>query len=143
MKKVIKEFLLRGMMFGGFGPVVLGIIYLILFYTIADFSINGVNVFLGIISTYMLAFIQAGATVFNQIESWSILKSLTIHLLTLYIVYLVCYLLNSWIPFDFIIVIIFTLVFIVAYFIIWFVIYLIVKKTSKKMNEHLSKIINS
>ena len=77
MKKVIKEFLLRGMMFGGFGPVVLGIIYLILFYTIADFSINGVNVFLGIISTYMLAFIQAGATVFNQIESWSILKSLT------------------------------------------------------------------
>ena len=77
-------------MFGGFGPVVVGIVYLILSKSINDFSLNGEQMCLAIISTYILAFLQAGATVFNQIESWPVTKSLLYHFLTLYLAYTLC-----------------------------------------------------
>ena len=68
MNKYVKNFLQRGIAFGGFGPVILGIIYAILEKTVTDFTITGYEICLGIISTYILAFVQAGVTVFNQIE---------------------------------------------------------------------------
>ncbi len=138
MKKYVKDFFLRGMMFGGFGPIILGIIYLILSLTINGFSLNGVEVFIAIISTYLLAFIQAGASVFNQIEGWSVAKSLFCHLSTLYIAYSLCYILNSWIPFEWTVLLIFTLIFIVTYFIIWLTVYFCIKATSKKFNKSLN-----
>ncbi len=136
MKKYVIEFLKRGLVFGGFGPIIMGIV----FYVISlsnNISFSGGEVLLAIISTYLLAFIQAGASVFNQIESWSILKSLTFHLASIYLAYLSCYLINSWIPFHWFVVLIFTLVFLVTYFIIWFVVYFIVRKTTKNLNEKL------
>ena len=45
----VKDFFLRGLLFGGFGPVVLGIVYLILQYTLEDLTLTGDEVFLGII----------------------------------------------------------------------------------------------
>ena len=100
MKKYITTFIHRGLVFGGFGPLVMGIIYLILSSTIDEFSLSGAEIFVSIISTYILAFIQAGASIFNQIESFSLAKSLFFHLTTLYIAYTGCYLINYWIPFD-------------------------------------------
>ncbi len=126
------------MMFGGFGPIILGIIYLILSLTINDFSLNGTEVFTAIISTYLLAFIQAGASIFNQIEGWSVAKSLFFHLSTLYIAYSLCYILNSWIPFEWTVLLIFTLIFIVTYFVIWLTVYFCIKAISKKFNKSLS-----
>ena len=35
-----------------------------------DFSLGGSEVFLGIVSIYLLAFVHAGASVFNQIEHY-------------------------------------------------------------------------
>ena len=138
MKKYIKEFLLRGMMFGGFGPIILGIVYLVLSYTIDDFSLNGIEVFTAIISVYLLAFIHAGASIFNQIEGWGIAKSLLNHLSTLYIAYSLCYIINSWIPFEWTVLLIFTLVFLAVYFVVWFIVYFCVKATSKKFNKSLN-----
>ena len=138
MKKYIKEFLLRGMMFGGFGPIILGIVYLVLSYTIDDFSLNGIEVFTAIISVYLLAFIHAGASIFNQIEGWGIAKSLLYHLSTLYIAYSLCYIINSWIPFEWTVLLIFTLVFLAVYFVVWFIVYFCVKATSKKFNKSLN-----
>lgn len=137
MNKYLKEFLLRGMMFGGFGPIILGIIYFILSKTITDFSLSGFEVLLGIISTYFLAFVQAGATVFNQIEHWPITKSLFYHFSLLYAVYVICYISNSWIPFEWGVIGIFTAIFAVLYFIIWFTVYFIAKATGKKLNSVL------
>ena len=37
MNKYLKEFLLRGLMFSGFGPIICGIVFLILNYTVKDF----------------------------------------------------------------------------------------------------------
>ncbi len=133
-KKYLKEFITRGLIFSGLGPIVLGIIYFLLGICLTDFSLSGTEVLLGIISTYLLAFVQAGASVFNQIEEWPLPKSLGIHLLSLYAVYSIFYLVNSWIPFDIGVFIIFTLIFLIVYFAIWLTVYLILKSVSKKIN---------
>lgn len=138
MKKYIKSFLLRGMLFGGFGPIIAGVVYLILSYTINDFSLSGLEVFTAIISTYLLAFVQAGASVFNQIEGWGIAKSFLCHLSTLYIAYSLCYIINSWIPFEWTVLLIFTLIFLVTYLVIWLTVYFSIKTTSKKFNKSLN-----
>ncbi len=137
MNKYVKEFLNRGMAFGGFGPIIAGIVYLILSYTLDGFSLSGLEVFTAIVSTYLLAFIQAGASVFNQIEDWPLAKSLLCHFATLYVAYVGCYLLNAWIPFEVTVLLIFTAIFVIAYFVIWLTVYLAVRATSKKMNQKL------
>ncbi len=138
MKNYAKEFLFRGLIFSGLGPIVLGIVYAILQVTIEGFSLGGYEVLLGIISTYLLAFIQAGATVFNQIESWSIGKSLLCHFSLLFVAYSLAYILNSWIPFEPIVLAIFAGIFIISYLLIWSIVFLIVKGTSKRLNAMLS-----
>jgi riboflavin transporter FmnP len=137
MNKYVKEFLTRGMAFGGFGPIVAGIIYLILSHTLPDFALSGTQVFWAIVSTYLLAFLQAGASVFNQIEHWPLAKSLLCHFLTIYIAYVSCYLLNTWIPFEPMVLVVFTAAFIVLYFIIWSIVYFSVKAAEKKLNQNL------
>jgi len=137
MNKNIKNFLQRGIAFGGFGPIIGGIVFLILDFTIKDFSLSGYQIFLAIISTYILAFVQAGASVFNQIEEWPLTKSLFFHFATLYVAYVGCYLINTWIPFEPIAVLIFTGIFVVVYFVVWITVYLIIKATTKKLNSKL------
>ena len=93
---------------------------------------------LGIVSIYILAFVQAGASVFNQIEEWPISKSLLCHFSLIYVAYSLCYILNTWIPFVPTVLLLFTVIFVVAYFVIWFTVYLCVKAASKKINEKLN-----
>ena len=124
-------------MFAGFGPVILGIIYFILSKTINNFSINGSEAFLAIVSIYVLAFVHAGSSVFNQIEHWPLAKSLLCHFVSLYMVYVLCYCVNSWIPFEWGVIGIFTAIFVAVYFVVWSVVYFIVKSTSKKLNKTL------
>ena len=138
MNKYLKAFLHRGLIFGGFGPIVAGIVYAILSKTVDGFSLGGTETFMAIISTYLLAFVQAGVTVFNQIEDWPVPKSLLCHFVTLYVAYSVCYIVNSWIPFEPIVLLIFSLIFVVVYFIIWITVYLSIKATSKKINSKLN-----
>lgn len=138
MNKYLKNFLTRGMMFSGFGPIVASFVYFCLSFSIENFSVSGKEIFLAVISTYLMAFVLAGASVFNQIEHWSLAKSTLCHFIVYYFSYVICYLLNSWIPFDLEFLLIFTGIFVVAYFIIWLSIYFSIKATSKKLN----KIIN-
>ena len=137
MKKYVVEFFKRGMSFGGFGPIIAAIICYIISLN-AEIKFSGLEILLAVISTYILAFIHAGASVFNQIEEWSISKSLAFHLSSLYFAYLGCYLINSWIPFDWIVVLIFTIIFLVTYFVIWIVVYFITKDIAKKLNKKIS-----
>ncbi len=141
MNKYLKEFLHRGLMFGGFGPIVAGIIFLILSYTVKDFSLGGTEMFMAIISTYLIAFLQAGASIFNQIEHWPLAKSLGCHFLTVYLAYTLCYLVNTWIPFVPMVIVIFTAIFLAVYLTIWFTVYFIVKAASKKMNRCINNTL--
>ena len=133
MNKYLKEFMHRGLMFAGFGPIVYGIVAMFSPQAMAD----GKTIFIAIVSTYLLAFMHAGASVFNSIEHWPMAKSLFFHLFTLYVSYLACYLVNSWIPFDVMNVVWFTVIFVVIYAVIYTIVILSIKATSKSLNKNL------
>ena len=137
MNKYIKEFLRRGLMFGGFGPIIFGIIIFVVSKTTEYLGLNGSDVLTGIVSTYLLAFVHAGASVFNQIEHWGIGKSLLCHLSTLYVAYSLCYVINTWIPFEPKMLLLFTAIFMIIYFVVWGVVYFTIKATSKNFNAKL------
>jgi hypothetical protein len=99
--------------------------------------LSGLEVMIGIISTYLLAFVHAGASIFNQIEHWPISKSLLCHLSTLYVAYSLCYVINTWIPFEPKVLLIFTIVFLTIYLVVWGIVYLSVKTISKNCNAKL------
>lgn len=137
MNKYVKEFFHRGLVFAGFGPIILGIIYFVLSKTVDGFTLGGVEVMTGIVSTYLLAFVHAGASVFNQVEHWGISKSLLCHLSTLYVAYSLCYVVNTWIPFEPKVLLLFTVIFMIIYFAVWCTVYFIIKTTSKNFNAKL------
>ena len=127
-------------MFGGLGPMVAGIVFAILGATIKDFHIDGWQILMAIVSTYLLAFVQAGASVFNQIENWGIAKSLACHFGSIYAVYMLTYVVNSWIPFEPMVVVIFTALFAVMYAVIWLTVFLVIRKTEKKLNKKVKEL---
>ena len=137
MNKYVKEFLHRGLVFGGFGPIITAIVMLILSHAINGFSLTGNEMFLSVVSTYILAFVHAGSSIFHQIEHWSLMKALFCQLGTLYVAYAICYLINSWIPFELTVLAIFTAIFVIGYLLIWGIVYLCVRNTSKKLSEKL------
>ena len=139
MNHYLKSFLQRGIAFGGFGPIVAGIVFAILELTLPDFSLGGGQVLLAIVSSYLLAFVQAGASVFNQIEDWPLPLSVGVHFLTLFTAYSLCYMANSWIPFEPMVLLIFAGAFILTYAIIWLTVVLVIKKTTRHLNEKLQK----
>lgn len=133
----VRDFFFRGLMFGGFGPIIAGIVYLILHFTLEDLTLTGLQVFTVIVSTYLLAFVHAGASVFNQIESWPLAKSILCHFGLLYISYVLCYVINSWIPFEPLVLGIFTAIFAVGYAVIWLAVYVSIRVTVKRLNRSL------
>ena len=137
MNGYLKDFLHRGLIFGGFGPIVVAIVFMCISLADRDFSLTASQILLATVSSYLLAFIQAGVTVFNQIEHWSTVKSLLCHFVTLYAAYSVCYVVNSWIPFEPMVLVIFSVIFAVLFLVIWTIVYLSVRATSKRFNSQL------
>lgn len=137
MNKYVKMFLYRGLVFGGFGPIVLGIIYLVLEHTLESFSLGGGEVCMGIASTYLLAFVHAGASVFNGIEEWGLAKSIAWHFGVLYAAYSVCYFVNDWIPRNAKGFALFTGVFAAIYVLVFAIVLISVKAASKDFNKKL------
>ena len=138
MNHYLKSFLRRGIAFGGFGPIVAGIVFAVLELTLPDFSLGGGQVLLAILSTYLLAFVQAGASIFNQIEDWPLPLSVGVHFLTLFAAYSLCYMANSWIPFEPMVLLIFAGVFILTYAIVWLTVFFCVRHTAKRLNAKLN-----
>ncbi len=139
MKKYVKDYLMRGLVFGGFGPIVTGIVLWVLQLASVPVVLTGAEVLIAICSTYILAFVQAGSSVFNQIEGWPIAKSMGIHFLSLYVVYVTCYLVNRWLPFAWEVLAIFTGIFIAVYLIVWLTVYCIVRNTSQRLNHSIEQ----
>lgn len=139
MNKYLKSFLHRGLIFAGFGPIIAGIVFAILGATLKDFHLEGWQILLAIASTYLLAFVQAGSSVFNQIEHWPLPKSIAFHFLSIYLAYSITYIVNAWIPFKLSVLLIFTAIFAVIYLIIWLSVYIAVKITEKRFNKSLKQ----
>jgi hypothetical protein len=139
MNRHLKDFIFRGLLFSGFGPIILGIVFFFLEIGGVDLELTGKDVFIAIISTYVIAFVQAGASVFNQIEHWPLAKSLGLHFSALFAVYSLTYVINSWIPFEPLALLFFCLVFIVIYFSVWLTVYFSTKAYTKKMNAKIEE----
>ena len=139
MKEIIKnnykQFLFRGRLVMGGGPIVLAIVYAILQLCGVNVMLNGLQIGLGIITITILAFIAGGITVVYQIEEIPINYAITAHGVILYIVYAVVYLLNGWLEDGIVPFVVFTAVFILGYLIIWGIIYLITKNSTDKINQ--------
>ena len=139
MKKFVLEFLRRGFIAAGIGPIVLAIVYLILQQS-ADVSALTVHeVCIGILSLTTLAFIAGGMNAIYQVERLPLMTAILIHGGVLYIGYLGTYLLNDWLGFGIIPIIVFTAIFVVGYIVIWAIIYSIIRRNTAKLNEMLKK----
>ena len=139
MKKFVLEFLRRGLIAAGIGPIVLAIVYLILQQTAAVETLSINQVCIGIFSITALAFIAGGMNAIYQVERLPLMTAILIHGSVLYIGYLGTYLLNDWIDFGIIPIIIFTAIFVVGYIVIWAIIYSIIKRNTAELNEMLKK----
>ena len=137
MNGYLKSFLHRGLIFGGLGPIVTAVIFFFIELSGVELMLDGTDILIAVISTYMLAFIQAGASIFNQIEHWSVGRSLLFHYSSLFIAYSLCYLVNSWIAFEPTVILIFCLIFALVYFTVWFTVYFSTKAYTKRLNESL------
>ena len=139
MKKYVLEFLRRGVVACGFGPIVLAILYLILQRrgVIQTLMVNQVCV--GIFSLSALAFIAGGMNVVYQIERLPLMVAILIHGGVLYISYMGTYLINDWLEWGVIPILAFSGIFIVGYLVIWAIIYSIIKRNTEKLNQVLKK----
>ena len=139
MKKIVLEFIRRGLIASSFGPIVLAILYLILQNQAAVETLTVNEVCLGIFSLSALAFIAGGMNVIYQIERIPLMVAILIQGVVLYISYLGTYLLNVWLDWGATPILVFSGIFVVGYLAIWAIIYSIIKRITEKLNEILKK----
>lgn len=139
MRKFVLEFLRRGFVAAGIGPIILAILYLILQQTAAVETLSVNQVCIGIFSITALAFIAGGMNAIYQIERLPLMVAILIHGSVLYISYLGTYLLNDWLDWGVMPIVVFSAIFVVGYVVIWAIIYSIIKRNTKKLNEMLKK----
>ena len=139
MKDIVSDFIRRGLVACGLGPIILAVLYLILQHQGAINTLTVNQVCVGIISLSALAFIAGGMNVVYQIEHLPLMMAITIHGGVLYISYLVTYLLNDWLEWGTAPIMVFTGIFLVGYLAIWAVIYAIIKRNTDQVNEQLKK----
>ena len=139
MKKFVLEFLRRGFAACGMGPIILAILYLILQQTAAVETLTVNQVCIGIFSITTLAFIAGGMNAIYQIERLPLMVAILIHGGVLYVSYLGTYLLNDWLDWGVMPIIVFSTIFVVGYVVIWVIIYSITKSRTERLNEVLKQ----
>ena len=139
MKRIILDFLRRGLTACGIGPLVLVILYLVLQKSAGIETLTVQQVCIGIVSLSILAFIAGGMNAIYQIEQLPLMVAILIHGIILYLCYLATYLVNDWLEFGIVPILIFSGIFIVGYLAIWAIIYSIIRKNTAKLNEQLKK----
>ncbi|MBQ2297462.1 MAG: DUF3021 domain-containing protein [Ruminiclostridium sp.] len=135
MKQNVLEFVRRGLMAAGFGPLILVAVYLVLQDQAGVETLTVRQVCLGICSLTALAFIAGGMNLVYQIERLPLMAAISIHGGVLYVSYLATYLLNDWLEWGVTPVLVFTGVFLLGYVTIWAVIYATTKRKTDRLNE--------
>ena len=138
MKKFICDFIHRGLIACGFGPVVLAVIYLFAQHYDGVQTIPVNEAALCILTSALLAFIAGGINAIYKIECLPLVWAIFIHAITLYFDYIVIYLVNDWIKAEFVPLAVFTACFFTGFAIIWAMIYLHTKRSADKLNQKLA-----
>lgn len=137
MKRNVLEFIRRGMMACGLGPIILAVLYLILHHRGALDTLTVEQVSMGIFSISALAFVAGGMNAIYQIERLPLMAAISIHGGILYVSYLITYLLNDWLKWGVLPVLVFSCIFVIGYLVIWVAIYVIIKRNTASLNEKL------
>ena len=139
MKKIVLDFMRRGLVACGLGPIVLAVFYLVLQRQGAVEILTVNQVCLGIFSLSALAFIAGGMNVIYQIEQLPLMVAILIHGSVLYISYLGTYLLNDWLEGGVTPILVFSGIFVIGYLMIWAIIYSIIKRNTERLNAVLKE----
>ncbi len=139
MKKHILEFVRRGLVACGFGPLILAVLYLILQHHAGLETLTIRQVCLGIFSLTALAFVAGGMNVLYQIERLPLAVAILIHGGVLYGSYLGTYLLNGWLEWGITPILVFSGIFIFGYLAVWAVICCVTRRNTARLNAMLKQ----
>lgn len=137
MKKHVIDFLKRGFVAMGFGPIVMAIIFAILGATGVVETLSVWEMAKGILTVSLMAFIAAGVTVVYQIERLPIIYATLIHGVALYLDYAIIYLVNGWLKSEALPFAIFSVCFVLGYALIWVIVYLFIRKDVSNLNKRV------
>ena len=137
MKKHVIDFLKRGFVAMGFGPIVMAIIFAILGATGVVETLSVWEMVKGILTVSLMAFIAAGVTVVYQIERLPIIYATLIHGVALYLDYAIIYLVNGWLKSEALPLAIFSVCFVLGYALIWVIVYLFIRKDVSRLNKRV------
>ena len=139
MKNNLLDFVRRGLIACGLGPLVLAVLYWILHQNGIVDTLTVDEVCLGILSLTLLAFIAGGMNVLYQIERLPLMAAISIHGAVLYTSYLCTYLLNGWLGSGITPILVFTAIFVFGFLAIWAVIYAVTRRRTAKLNAILQE----
>ena len=141
MKKtnLVSEFFKIGAMAAGGGPLILAIIYGVLFWTGTVTVLPAWEVVLGILTSMVLAFLAGGISVIYRIETLPLMWASLLHASILYLDYLIIYLVNGWIQWEPVPILVFTGIFLAGYFVIWCCVSYSIRRNIRKMNAKLTE----
>ena len=137
MKRFILDFIRRGLIAAGIGPMVFAVVYLILKNEAGVETLTVNQAATGIFSLSALAFIAGGMNVIYQIERLSLMAAVSVHGIVLYAGYLGTYLINDWLELGTVPILVFTGIFAVGYLLIWAAIYTVIRRRTAKINRIL------
>ena len=135
--KYWRQFLLRGLVAMGFGPLVLAIVYAILGFSGVCESVSVREMTVGILTITALAFLCGAVTQVFQIEELALSKATTFHGIILYIAYVIVYLANGWLEDGLVPFLVFTGIFVVIYALIWLFVYIFTKRSTDKLTKKM------
>ena len=138
-KRLLPEFLRRGVSACGFGPLALAVLDWLLARQGVLQTLTVREVCLGIVSLTGLAFMAGGLNIVYQIERLPLMAAVTIHGVVLYLCYLATYLVNNWLERDLSALLVFTAIFVLGYLAIWAVIYAIIRRRTENLNRILKE----
>ena len=139
MKKLALEFLRRGLAACGLGPLILAVLYLVLYHRAGLETLTVHQVCTGIFSLSALAFVAGGMNAVYQIERLPLMAAILIHGGVLYLGYLLTYLFNGWLERGTTPILVFSGIFVIGYVIIWCVIHAIIRRKTQRINEILKQ----
>lgn len=140
MKKFVGEFVYRGLLACGFGPMIWAVIIGMLSQKYDVFqTVPATEVVLGVLTSALLAFVAGGINAIYKIERIPLILAIFVHAAVLYLDYIVIYLWNGWMKAEFTVLMVFTVCFFTGFALIWALIYFYTKKSTDRLNRQLAE----
>ena len=133
MKAFLKEFVKRGSMFCGGGPLIVAIIYM--FLPVETVGVS--HIVTEILTSLLLAFIAAGISAIYTVEKIPYPTAGLIQGSVLLADYLTIYLINGWIPVTWQSITMFVTIFVAAFLTSSLIIYHSIKVQIEKLNKQI------